>query len=314
MKNPYPVAFLATVAICAIIIVYHVAFRDEGGPSISLTAAESAARDRALSETFEPTKPAKPTPPTVTFGAPRPAFRDPLGAPAGQPAVSEPTGPGQPGGHGTTLADQSGSDLTRSAQAPGPERISLSASIPAGSTPSASTSPAAMPAGRAETEAGSAATAVPPQPGAATGFAAPGASSSPPSAQSLRTYAIKAGDNFSSISLALYGSDEYWDEIAQANPLVDPTKLKVGQVIYLPTLETLRGPREATPTPATPGRTPVYVVRAGDTLWNIAVQYYENGRLWRHLYNANRGVIGSNPDKLEAGTKLRIPPPPDAAR
>lgn len=303
MKNPYPVAFLVTVVICAIIIVYHVAFRDEGGPSLARTASAPVPEETAAEA------PVAPPPPTVTFGAPRSSARALLDTTAPQAGL-------QPS---ERRADASLRTTTPETARP---RIEFAPSTPAAAVvsrdgqtatqPERSPIPAPAAASATATEAQPTATL----PGAG---AVPAVSAAPVPAPAPavtpRTYAIKPGDNFSSIALALYGSDEYWDEIAQANPLVDPTKLKVGQVIYLPSLEAIRGQRDAAAGGATTSEsTTYYVVRTGDTLWNIAVQYYENGRLWRHLYNANRSQIGPDPDKLEAGTKLRIPPPPDTAR
>jgi phage tail protein X len=50
-----------------------------------------------------------------------------------------------------------------------------------------------------------------------------------------------------------------------------------------------------------------YVVRAGDTLRAIARQFYADENAWEAIYAANRTVI-PNPDSLEVGTRLTIPP------
>lgn len=49
-----------------------------------------------------------------------------------------------------------------------------------------------------------------------------------------------------------------------------------------------------------------HVVRAGDTLWSIAVEYYEDGYRARSIYEANRDQIG-DPANLRAGQELVIP-------
>ena len=70
-------------------------------------------------------------------------------------------------------------------------------------------------------------------------------------------------------------------------------------------------PSVAAPTQvaATPGGpTQEYEVKAGDTLLSIAVEFYSDQTLWRRIYDANRDVIGADPDKLSLGMKLRIPP------
>jgi nucleoid-associated protein YgaU len=52
-----------------------------------------------------------------------------------------------------------------------------------------------------------------------------------------------------------------------------------------------------------------YTVEAGDTLRSIAQQVYGDPAQWPRIYDANRQTIGSDPDTLSAGTRLRIPRP-----
>ena len=47
-----------------------------------------------------------------------------------------------------------------------------------------------------------------------------------------------------------------------------------------------------------------YTVKSGDTLSKIGQQH---GVAWREIYEANKGVIGDNPDKIFPGQQLRIP-------
>lgn len=53
-----------------------------------------------------------------------------------------------------------------------------------------------------------------------------------------------------------------------------------------------------------PGAGRVHVVRYGDTLARIAQAY---GLGWRQVYDANRGVVGVDPDRIVAGQRLVIP-------
>lgn len=50
-----------------------------------------------------------------------------------------------------------------------------------------------------------------------------------------------------------------------------------------------------------------YTVKKGDCLWKIAAQFYGSGSRWAELYNANRSVIGGNPNLIYPGQVLRIP-------
>lgn len=65
-----------------------------------------------------------------------------------------------------------------------------------------------------------------------------------------------------------------------------------------------------TPKPS-PVRAPVYryhtTVR-GDWLSKLAIRYLGSMGRWPEIYRLNRTIIGSNPNCLRAGLKLRIPP------
>lgn len=50
-----------------------------------------------------------------------------------------------------------------------------------------------------------------------------------------------------------------------------------------------------------------YTVKKGDCLWKIAKRYYGKGSDWRKIYNANKKVIGKNPNLIYPGQKLVIP-------
>ena len=47
-----------------------------------------------------------------------------------------------------------------------------------------------------------------------------------------------------------------------------------------------------------------YTVKSGDTLSKIGQHH---GVAWREIYEANKDVIGDNPDKIHPGQTLRIP-------
>jgi len=49
-----------------------------------------------------------------------------------------------------------------------------------------------------------------------------------------RTYTIAKGDTLWSIAKRQYGDGQRWKDIAEANPGINPNKLRVGQQITLP--------------------------------------------------------------------------------
>ena len=53
--------------------------------------------------------------------------------------------------------------------------------------------------------------------------------------------------------------------------------------------------------------TQIYVVVEGDSLSEIAAQLYGDIFAWTKLYDANREIIGDNPDLIEIGMELVVP-------
>ncbi len=148
------------------------------------------------------------------------------------------------------------------------------------------------------------------------------------------TYTIASGDNFTTIAKAKLGDANKWALIAKANPSVDPTRLKIGQVIKLPgaadvtaattehatakkadaTAHTDLGVGHSdthTAKPLTPadhtGAMPGTVtVATGDSLHSIARRVYGSPAQWRSIYDANRDKL-SDPDDLKVGMVLKVP-------
>ena len=64
--------------------------------------------------------------------------------------------------------------------------------------------------------------------------------------------------------------------------------------------------REATTSPVPPHAT-AYTGVKGDCLWNIAKKFYGSGSKYTVIYEANKGVIGGNPNRIYPGQVLTIP-------
>lgn len=55
----------------------------------------------------------------------------------------------------------------------------------------------------------------------------------------------------------------------------------------------------------TPPKT--YTVKSGDCLWNLAKTFYGDGAKYTKIYEANKSVIGGNPNLIYSGQVLTIP-------
>lgn len=102
------------------------------------------------------------------------------------------------------------------------------------------------------------------------------------------SYTVKKGDTLSEIA-AKYGTT--YQTLASYNGIANPNKIYAGQVIKIPN-----------GTVSTSSNT-TYVVKKGDTLSGIASKY---GTTWQKIYQDNKSIIGSNPNKIYEGQKLII--------
>ncbi len=140
------------------------------------------------------------------------------------------------------------------------------------------------------------------------------------------TVRVAAGETLEIIARRLYGRPGAVSEILAANPGVNPKRLKIGQELKLPRAPTrtgssavlvnagpgvtptvgpvVQGAPNTTVAPAVTGRT--HVVAKGERLGTIAKSRYGSESAWKRIYDANRDKL-SNPNKLVAGMKLRIP-------
>jgi LysM repeat protein len=82
----------------------------------------------------------------------------------------------------------------------------------------------------------------------------------------------------------------------------------------LPKMNTPARPHHATTPPRGDGRPNIVVVRPGDTLWGIAAEHLGGhpraavvAAEWPRWWAANRVVIGSDPDLIHPGQRLRTP-------
>lgn len=61
---------------------------------------------------------------------------------------------------------------------------------------------------------------------------------------------------------------------------------------------------QAVGAPTTPTQ---YTIRAGDCLWNIAKDQLGDSLKWQDIFNANKDILGNNPDLIHPGTTINLP-------
>ncbi len=123
-------------------------------------------------------------------------------------------------------------------------------------------------------------------------------------------YRVKPDDSLWTIAAESLGDPVRWKEILKANPTLDPDRLRVGQRLRLPRRQAARhapGPEPRLRVDTGDPGVVYHVVDDGDTLTDIADRFYGSTVGWTAIWEANRDLIGANPDRLRVGTRLRIP-------
>ena len=127
-----------------------------------------------------------------------------------------------------------------------------------------------------------------------------------------QTHVVKAGDTYSKISLAVFGTSKHYAAIEQANPGVDPTRLKPGTTINLPVVNT----KQPTATPAANGAAAAidpqkeYKVQPNDSLYTISLRLYGKADRMEKIYELNKAVIGDDMARVKVGMVLKLPEAP----
>jgi 5'-nucleotidase len=94
--------------------------------------------------------------------------------------------------------------------------------------------------------------------------------------------------------------------VAVAPPVPSPVRPPLASPVPTTVASVPVASPAAVTTSAVPEQT--YEVKAGDTLLSIAEEFYGDATKWRRIYDANKDLIGADPDKLKLEQKLKIPP------
>ncbi|MDG2291261.1 MAG: LysM peptidoglycan-binding domain-containing protein [Phycisphaerales bacterium] len=123
----------------------------------------------------------------------------------------------------------------------------------------------------------------------------------------VRTHKVQPGDTLSEIAERYLGSHRDWYLIVAANTGMDENNLRVGKTITIPARsarKTTTPPRVAAPVPAGSQQ---HTVTDGDSLSTIADRYYGHEKHWTRVFEANRSMLGGDPDRLRIGMVLVVP-------
>lgn len=147
-----------------------------------------------------------------------------------------------------------------------------------------------------------------------------------PASQPGSTYEVRKGDTLTKIAAATLGDGNKWKVLVDANPGLDPRRLKIGQVIRIPggvdlamapspaPAPTASRPKVHSLAPVNPDdgpSGPVAVeggreveVKKGDSWYSLAVTHLGDGNKWKKLMGANQGIGERD---LRPGMKVKLP-------
>jgi len=129
-----------------------------------------------------------------------------------------------------------------------------------------------------------------------------------PPAATERVHVVRKNETLSGIAKTVYGDAGSWRRIANANPRVDPDRLRPGTRLRIPADEPA-GARPAAarevPAPVAASRpaTRSYTVRKGDALADIAKRELGSERRWREIKTLN----GLRNEIIHPGQTLVLP-------
>ena len=138
------------------------------------------------------------------------------------------------------------------------------------------------------------------------------------------SYTVAANDSYWTIAQKTYGSGAYFKALYEHNRRQsdDADQLSAGMQLSLPDEATLQrlypklcpkplrvaASGRATRTSAVvPANDATYVVKEGDTLYEIARRQLGRSSRWAEVYELNRDAIGEATDRLEPGIRLVLP-------
>jgi nucleoid-associated protein YgaU len=126
----------------------------------------------------------------------------------------------------------------------------------------------------------------------------PMATAAPASSAGGGTHTVAKGETLGDISATHYGTTKHWKKIVDANPGLDPARLKIGQVLQIPAVET-----SAAAPVTVAGGAGTHTVAKGESYYTIAKKELGSSSRWREIERLN----GIPAESLKVGTVIKIP-------
>lgn len=134
-------------------------------------------------------------------------------------------------------------------------------------------------------------------------------SAKPPSNEPGRVaYRVQEKDTLESVARTKLGNAALWPEIQKLNPGLEPTKMRAGKEIWLPTGPALgsldKAKTAAAPIAPVAAGSRTYTVKKGDNYERIAINELGSKKRTQELIDLNPGI---DPTKLRPGHRLALP-------
>jgi nucleoid-associated protein YgaU len=106
-------------------------------------------------------------------------------------------------------------------------------------------------------------------------------------------------------------ANKIWDQVKLVNPNLDDVTLDIKVEQTRAAATQAPAASNVSAQPAQPAAQNTYTVKPGDTLSKISKQFYGDANEYMRIFYANRNSL-RDPDKIQAGQQLVIPPDTDA--
>ncbi len=117
-------------------------------------------------------------------------------------------------------------------------------------------------------------------------------------------YTVKEGETLGEIASSELGGYSKWESLAEFNSISDPSSIRAGRVLRIPTSTTVSKPMETVIVENEIVDMMQYVIQDGDTLSSIAESHYGNANLYKVILDANPTL---DERRLKIGKSIMVP-------